>query len=77
MARPSNHRLSKLGMCSPRAVIQKKEDELESLLNLGIFVGRAAAEQFAIRSAIAQVGGRPNPQHHFIMGIECSQRTLL
>jgi hypothetical protein len=48
-----------------RAVIQKKEGELESLLNLGTFASRAAAVQFAIRSAIALVDGRPMPPPPF------------
>ncbi|WP_244808377.1 hypothetical protein [Caballeronia zhejiangensis] len=44
-----------------RALIQSKEGETDSLLDLGLFVNRSAAMQFAIRSALAYVEGKPMP----------------
>lgn len=44
-----------------RALIQTKNGETDSLLELGLFANRSAAIQFAIRSALAYVEGRPMP----------------
>jgi len=44
-----------------RALIQTNDGVTDSLLDLGLFANRAAAMQFAIRSALAYVEGRPMP----------------
>lgn len=44
-----------------RALIQSKEGATDSLLDLGLFANRSAAMQFAIRSALAYVEGKPMP----------------
>ncbi|KAK45449.1 hypothetical protein BG58_17965 [Caballeronia jiangsuensis] len=44
-----------------RALIQSEEGETDSLLDLGLFANRSAAMQFAIRSALAYVEGKPMP----------------
>ena len=48
-----------------RVIMQKRDGEINSMVNLGTFASRAAAVQFAIRSAIAVVDGRPMPPPPF------------
>jgi hypothetical protein len=44
-----------------RALIQSREGETDSLLDLGLFANPGSAMQFAIRSALAYVEGKPMP----------------
>ncbi|AET94623.1 MULTISPECIES: hypothetical protein [Caballeronia] len=48
-----------------RVIVRRKEGEVNSLGNLGIFASRAAAVQFAIRSGMAFVDDRPLPAAPF------------